>query len=90
MIYRLEELTPKINDLYDAIREDDAGRLLSLFTELVDGYQISQTAQDLNGGRSKEDKQRVKDGASGHQTLSQQHNQTLDPLQGPSILKTSN
>lgn len=86
----LEELTPKINDLYDAIREDDAGRLLSLFTELVDGYQISQTAQDLNGGRSKEDKQRVKDGASGHQTLSQQHNQTLDPLQGPSILKTSN
>ena len=91
----LEELTPKINELYNAIDEDDAERLLSLLTDLVDGYQISQTAQGLNAERSKEDKPPLKeDETLSNQTLSQTHsqthNQTLDPFQETSILKSSN
>lgn len=86
----LEELTPKINELYNAIQEDDAERLLSLLTDLVDGYQISQTAQDLNAGCSEEDKPRLKKEALSNKTLSQPHNQTLAPYQETSILKSSN
>lgn len=95
----LEELTPKINELYNAIDEDDAERLLSLLTDLVDGYQISPTAQGLNAERSKEDKPPLKeDETLSNQTLSQTHsqphnqthNQTLDPFQETSILKSSN
>lgn len=91
----LEELTPKINELYNAIDEDDAERLLSLLTDLVDGYQISPTAQGFNAERSKEDKPPLKeDETLSNQTLSQTHsqthNQTLDPFQETSILKSSN
>lgn len=86
----LEELTPKINELYNAIQEDDAERLLSLLTDLVDGYQISQTAQDLNAERSKEEEPRLKKEALSNKTLSQPHNQTLDPYQETSILKSTN
>ena len=43
----LDQLTPKLDELYSAIDEYNSARLLELLQELVDGYQVSETVLDL-------------------------------------------